>query len=60
MRAGAEPVGAYFTLYLLALGSGRPRCQVELTAMLNEAGFSRVQPARTGNALITSLLVASP
>ena len=56
---GAEPVGAYFTLYLLALGSGRPRRQAELTAMLAEAGFSRIQPARTGNSLITSLLVAS-
>ena len=55
---GAEPVGAYFTLYLLALGSGRPRCQAELTTMLNEAGFSNVRPARTGNPLITSVLVA--
>ncbi len=55
---GAEPVGAYFTLYLLALGSGRPRRQAELTAMLSDAGYSRVKPARTGNALITSLLVA--
>ena len=57
---GAEPVGAYFTLYLLALGSGRPRCQAELTAMLTEVGFGRVRAVRTGNPLITSLLVATP
>ena len=57
---GAESVGAYFTLYLLALGSGRPRRQSELTAMLGDAGFSRVTPARTGNKLITSLLIAQP
>ena len=57
---GAEPVGAYFILYLLALGSGRPRRQSELTAMLNTAGFSRVRVARTGNPLITSMLVAQP
>ena len=55
---GAEKVGAYFTLYLLALGSGRPRRQSELTAMLAQAGFTRVRPARTGNPLITSVLVA--
>ena len=57
---GAEPVGAYFTLYLLALGSGRPRCQAELTAMLTQAGFGTVRAARTGNALITSMLIARP
>ena len=57
---GAEPVGAYFTLYLLALGSGRPRRQSELTAMLGTAGFSRVRPVRTGNPLLTSLLIAQP
>ena len=55
---GAEAVGAYFILYLLALGSGRPRRQAELTAMLHAAGFSRVRPQGTGNPLITSLLVA--
>lgn len=57
---GAEPVGAYFTLYLLALGSGRPRRRAELAAMLHHAGFSQVAPARTGNALVTGLLVARP
>ncbi len=55
---GAESVGAYFVLYLLALGSGRPRRQAELTAMLTAAGFGRVRSARTGNPLITSLLIA--
>lgn len=37
---GAETVGTYFELYLLAMGSGRPRNPAELRRMLAEAGFS--------------------
>jgi demethylspheroidene O-methyltransferase len=33
---------AYFGFYLLAMRGGRPRSQAELTALLNQAGFSRV------------------
>ncbi len=57
---GAEAVGAYFAMYLLALGSGRPRRQAELMSMLTSAGFGQVRPLRTGNAVITSLIVAKP
>ena len=57
---GAEAVGAYFGAYLLALGSGRPRSPAVLTTMLNESGFSRVSARRTGNAVLTGLLVARP
>ena len=55
---GAEPVGAYFTFYLLALGSGRPRSAAALTALLQEAGFRRVHQRRTANPLLCSLIVA--
>ena len=58
--SGAESVGAYFTFYLLALGSGRPRSPAVLVALLRQAGFSRVRPRRTGNPLLTSLVVAQP
>ena len=58
--AGAESVGAYFTLYLLALGSGRPRRAAELMHMLADAGFTRVRQRRTGNPLLTGLIVAQP
>ena len=57
---GAAPVGAYFTFYLMALGSGRPRSASTLTAMLHDSGFSRVRPIRTGNELLTSILIAQP
>lgn len=44
----AEPVGeAYFGMYLLAMGSGRPRTIAELRAMLAAAGFRKVQERTT-------------
>ena len=58
--AGAESVGAYFSFYLLALGSGRPRSAAVLMSMLRQAGFTRVRARRTGNPLLTGLIVASP
>lgn len=57
---GAAQMGAYFTFYLLALGSGRPRRQDALIAMLREAGFGQVSARRTGNPLLASLIVAQP
>lgn len=58
--SGAETVGAYFTFYLLAMGSGRPRSPAVLTDMLRTAGFSTVKRMRTRRPLFTSLLVAKP
>ncbi len=58
--AGAESVGAYFSFYLLALGSGRPRSAAVLMSMLRQAGFTRVRARRTGNPLLTGLIVARP
>ncbi|MFP4601419.1 MAG: methyltransferase [Halochromatium sp.] len=57
---GAEPIGdAYFGLYLLAMGSGRPRPPQELEAMLREAGFGGVQLRPTRRPMQTRLLVAT-
>ncbi|KMO33767.1 methyltransferase [Methylobacterium aquaticum] len=57
---GAEPIGdAYFGLYLLAMGSGRPRRAAELAAMLAEAGFARVRECRTRRPMLVRLLVAT-
>jgi demethylspheroidene O-methyltransferase len=56
---GAEPAGdAYFGIYLLAMGRGRPRRAEELQSMLRAAGFaqSRLLPTRTP--LLTRVLVA--
>jgi demethylspheroidene O-methyltransferase len=57
---GAKPIGdAYFGLYLLAMGSGRPRPPNELKAMLREAGFTQVRLRRTRRPMQTRLLVAT-
>jgi demethylspheroidene O-methyltransferase len=56
---GAERMGAaYFGMYLLAMGSGRSRSAAELTALLREAGFDRVQVRPTALPLQAGLLVA--
>lgn len=56
---GARPVGhAYFGMYLLAMGSGRPRSQEELGAMLLAAGFRTWRAIPTAIPLAASLIVA--
>lgn len=56
---GAEPVGdAYFGLYLLAMGSGRPRRSTELQTMLRKAGFAAIHEAKTRRPLLTQVLIA--
>jgi len=56
---GAEPMGdAYFGLYLLAMGQGRPRSAATLAAMLREAGFGRVRSLKTHTPLLTGAMVA--
>ncbi len=56
--AGATSVGAYFSLYLLAMGSGRPRSRATLTAMLRDAGFSRIRARATATPLLVRVLTA--
>jgi demethylspheroidene O-methyltransferase len=57
---GAEPAGdAYFGLYLLAMGSGRPRGPDEIQAMLRAAGFSRSRMLRTAVPLTARAIVAT-
>ncbi len=56
---GARAMGnAYFGLYLLAMGSGRPRTANELKALLNAAGFRAAQSRKTRRPLLVSVLVA--
>jgi demethylspheroidene O-methyltransferase len=56
---GAEPAGdAYFGLYLLAMGRGRPREPAELRAMLAAAGFARSRALPTHTPLLARVLVA--
>ncbi len=54
---GAETVGAYFSMYLAAMRSGRPRSAAELGALLTAAGFVRIRQKRTNQPLLASVLV---
>ena len=56
--AGAEKVGAYFEMYLLAMRRGRPRSAETLTSLLYKAGFVRVRAVPTARPMLTGLLVA--
>jgi len=58
-RAGAL-IDAYFNVYLLAMGSGRPRTAGQLTALLERAGFRDVRRRPTRVPLLTSVLVGNP
>jgi demethylspheroidene O-methyltransferase len=55
---GAEKVAAYFSLYLMSMGRGRPRTEQKLQALLREAGFQRIQRHSTCQPLLVRLLVA--
>ena len=57
--SGCERVGdAYFGLYLLAMGSGRPRSIAEIRNMLAEAGFDSSREVATPLPMIASLIIA--
>jgi demethylspheroidene O-methyltransferase len=57
--AGTAPIGdTYFSFYLWAMGSGRPRTAEELQAMCLAAGFTRVREFKTPIPALTRLLVA--
>jgi demethylspheroidene O-methyltransferase len=56
---GAERVGdAYFGFYLLAMGRGRPRSAMKISAMLKDAGFVETRSIATATPLLTSLIAA--
>ena len=56
---GAEPIGdAYFGLYLLAMGSGRPRTPIEIENMLRLNVFDPVKLVQTARPILTRLIVA--
>lgn len=55
---GAEAIGAYFELYLLAMGQGRPRTAAELSVLLRQAGFVAPKVLPTRRPMLTGLLIA--
>jgi demethylspheroidene O-methyltransferase len=55
---GAESAGAYFAIYLFAMGQGRPRTRAELAEMLVSCGFGDVREHRTATPLLVRVIVA--
>ncbi len=55
--SGAERISdAYFGLYLLAMGKGRPRSACEVQGLMAQAGFSAIRLKRTRRPLLTQLM----
>lgn len=56
---GAESVGAaYFSWYLFAMGTGRPRSAGEIEALLRDAGFRGIRPVPSRVPVQTGMLLA--
>lgn len=56
---GAETVGAYFALYLLTMGSGRPRSATEICRMLKLAGFATALELPTPQPITARAILAT-
>jgi demethylspheroidene O-methyltransferase len=56
---GAEPMAAYFHVYLWAMGQGRPRSPQRLAELLRAAGFAGVRRLRTRAPLLVGVLAAT-
>lgn len=57
---GAHSVEAYFCLYLLAMGRGRPRTPAEIAGLCRAAGFRRVRSIPTRLPLAAGVILARP
>ncbi len=60
VRGARNASDAYFGLYLFAMGRGRPRSVPEISALLEEAGFSDIRALPTRRPLLTNLVIARP
>ncbi|MBB1251232.1 methyltransferase [Rhizobium sp. G21] len=56
--AGARLASAYFSVYFLAMGSGRCRSADEISDLLTEAGFQAAKTVSTSNPLIATIVCA--
>jgi demethylspheroidene O-methyltransferase len=56
--SAVDAVSAYFNLYLLAMGSGRPRSSAALQKLLKQAGFADVRQLPTRIPMIASVIIA--
>ncbi|MFT4119095.1 methyltransferase [Bradyrhizobium sp.] len=56
--SGADPIGAYFGMYLHAMGSGRPRSVAALQSMLEQSGFTDIRERSSRIPMIAKVIVA--
>lgn len=56
--AAAPGIAAYFSIYLFAMGSGRPRSATELKELLSAAGFGSIRLRRDRNPTATRVITA--
>lgn len=56
--SGEGRMEAYFALYLLAMGSGRPRTAEEIFGLLSEAGFERPRVLSTHTPMVVRVISA--
>ncbi len=60
MTGGAQPQragDAYFSLYCMAMRTGRARSAAEIRTLLTQAGFGAITQPRTARPFVTSVLV---
>ncbi|GAB4515675.1 MAG: methyltransferase [Roseibium sp.] len=55
---GARLAAVYFSLYFLAMGSGRCRTDMEIKGLLEKAGFRRPHTVESPNPLLATLVFA--
>ncbi len=58
-RPEGRLIDAYFSLYLLAMGQGKPRDFAAITALVEAAGFADVQHRKTATPLFASAVTAT-
>jgi demethylspheroidene O-methyltransferase len=57
-ESGTDAVSAYFSMYLYAMGSGRPRSFAALRGLLRKSGFADASLRSTRIPMIASVIVA--
>jgi demethylspheroidene O-methyltransferase len=55
----SETVGAYFDMYMMAMGQGRPRTAPSIRSLLSDEGFVDVRSRRTSRPMLVGVVSAS-
>lgn len=62
MSGGDQPTragDAYFALYTMAMGTGKARSAVQISALCRDAGFTKIETPRTRRPFITGCVIAA-